>query len=64
MRTRLECLSGVSFARLGTEVSTYGALCETKIALTARAETFNLVGRYLSFRHVKLLDDEPTLRKR
>lgn len=44
--------------------STYGALCETKIALTARAEMFNLVGRYLSFRHVKLLDDEPTLRKR
>ena len=44
--------------------STYGALCETKIALTARAEMFNLVGRYLFFRHVKLLDDEPTLRKR
>ena len=33
--------------------STCGALCETKIALTARTEMVNLVGKYLSFRHVK-----------
>ena len=40
------------------------ALCETKVALTARAEMFNLVGKSLSFRHAKLLDDESTSQQR
>ena len=41
--------------------STCGGLCETKVALTTRAEMFNLVGRSLSFRHAKLSDDESTV---
>ena len=44
--------------------SSCGALCETKVVLTARAEMFKIVGSSLSFRHARLLDDESNSQER